>query len=226
MIPKFTGLTADEIAGEDYAFEPAWHIHKCLAWIDFAKRCAQPQSLRYAAIELRTGVETLWFEIFVMSMGGAISASEYAKCSTEATKMYKLIDRSAPDYRKLMRFIEIVLGLEHGGPKIAVWDIDRLKRFHGEASAYLHFQGAPCDTHENPLWLGHGIAKLEEMAQYVWSELISGKQTANMPPDKMQPETKAVWEQYRLGKLDEEGVRTRLLLAQPVLGLRRRSDLS
>lgn len=222
MIPQIKGLSADQIAGGEYVFDSAWHVHMCLSWLDYAKRSGRPQCLRYAAIELRTSVEMLWFEIFVVTMGGTIPAAEYARCSKEATKMYKLIDRVAPDYRKLMQFMDILLNLEHAGPQIVVWDIDRLKRIHGQASEFLHFQGAPFDTHESPLWLGNGISKLESMANYIWGEITSGKQTGNMPLDKMEPETKAVWEQFRDDKLDKVGVRTQLLIAKPVLTARRR----
>lgn len=165
----------------------------------------------------------LWFEILVMSLGGEISEAEYARCCKESTTMYKLIDKLSPDYRKMMLFLQTMMSLEKNAPKIAVWDITRLKQAHGKASAYLHFQGIPQHTIEAPSWLGEGISELEELANYIWTMLISGGRTGNMSPENMEPETHAIWEQFRSGAIDEAGAKTQLLIAKPILGARRRN---
>lgn len=222
-IPKHEGLGPNEIADNDFVYDSAWHIHACLAWLNFVKRTARHACLKYAAIELRSGIELLWFEIFVMSMGGSIGAKEYVRCTKEVTKMYKLIDSFAPDYDRMMPFMQVILDLESESkeaPQVAVWDISRLKRYHGEASEFLHFQGIPQETFEDKLWLGRSLEKLERMAIYIWKEMTGGKQTGNMSPDEMEPETRTVWEQYKSGLIDLTSVRTQLQIIWPTLAQR------
>lgn len=82
---------------------------------------------------------------------------------------------------------------------------------------------APFDIDEAPLWLGNGIAKLESLASYTWSTFTRGQQTGNMAPKDMEPETRAIWDQYREGHIDDEAVRTQLKIAQPILVARRKA---
>jgi hypothetical protein len=80
----------------------------------------------------------------------------------------------------------------------------------------------PEDTFQHPTWLGEGIAKLEKMADYLWSQMAPGKVTANMSPEFMQPETRSIWERFVAGEIDADSAKTQLQLAQPVLAQRRK----
>ena len=215
-ISAYENLDPNQITGADYKFHSQWHIRQCLAWLDHIKRTNQHNSIRYAAIELRYGIELLWYEILIVSVGGSLSASEYARCCKEVTTMYKIIDKLSPNYEKRMAFTKIVASVDPKYPEIAVWDIKRLKRFYGETSKFLHFQGIPQDTFEDPNWLVRGIAKLEGYASYIW-EMTSGKYTANMIDANMEPETRSVWKRFEAGEIDAEAARMQLRLALPIL---------
>lgn len=194
---EYENLDPNQITGVGYEFRSQWHIDKCLAWLDHIKRTNQHNCLRYAAIELRYGIELLWFEILVVS--GFLSDCEYKSCITKATRMYKKIDEL---YEKRMEFMEILASLDPNYPEIAVWDLKKLTRFHGEASQFLHFQGNPKDTFKDPNWLEEGIAKLENMATYIWK--FKTASTANMKDEQMKPATRAVWKRFEAGEMDAD----------------------
>jgi len=209
-VPQYQGLNANEIVNVAYCYDSAWHVHKCLAWLDYVNRTSRHHCLRYAAIELRAGIELLWFEMLITSVGGALSAKDYARCSRDATKMYKLIDELTPGYEKLIEFTRIILAHEPNMPEIAPWDMSKLKRYHGEASKCLHFQGAPRDTFERDVWLTRSLAKLEKMAHYIWTEMTSHHGTGFILPKTMTPGVRLIWEQFRDRKIDGDSVKRQL----------------
>jgi len=136
--------------------------------------------------------------------------------------MYKLIDELTPGYEKLIEFTRIILTLEPNAPEIAAWDMPKLKRCHGEASEFLHFQGTPEDTFETDIWVIRSLAKLEEMAHYIWTEMASHHGTGFILPRTMPPEVNSIWERFRDGKIDKDSAKRQLDLARPVLAERLR----
>jgi len=141
-IPDFHGRTADQIVTQPFVSDSAWHVHAALSWIDYVKRTSAAIGLHYSGFHLRVGIEYLWFQIFWAGRGGALRVEEYRMAIRNATKLYKLIDSLAPDYRKFAEFDQIIASVDsHVHPPTVVWDIDRLKRIHGECGArLLHFR--------------------------------------------------------------------------------------
>lgn len=135
--------------------------------------------------------------------------------------MYEVIDKLAPNYERRMEFTRIVMSLQPHAPEVSEWDISKLKRFHGEASRFLHFHGVPEDTFQRPTWMEESTAKLERIAVYLWEQMAPGKVTANMRPEAMQPETRAVWERFVAGEINADSAKTQLQFAHPVLAQRR-----
>src|SRR5437867_3850964 len=99
-IPSHENRTPEEIVGYDRAFDPAWHFWQALSWIDYAKRKTNIAALQYAALELRFGIEHLWFDIIIVAVGGKLDIREYSRCKGNSTKMYKILDRLSPDHPK------------------------------------------------------------------------------------------------------------------------------
>jgi hypothetical protein len=173
-------------------------------------------------LELRLGIEHLWFDIIVTAVGGRLDIQEYSRCKGNSTKMYKILDRLSPDHAKLVRFTNLTSSIDRDQPTLVEWDMPRLKRLHGDTSRYLHFWGIPTETTDSPKWFVDALSLLETGAKYnIWQNLTTAH-TGQLNIASMPPEVRDAWEEFRTGKLSEESVRTRLHLAQPILHKRKR----
>jgi hypothetical protein len=215
-IPGHANRSPDEIVGGKRLFDSAWHVRQALSWLDYAKRKSNITALQYAALELRFGIEHLWFDIIVTAGGGQLDIREYSRCKGDSTRMYKILDRLFPDHARLVRFSNISSSLDCDAPSLVEWDVPRLKRLHREASQYLHFMGSPSETTDRPQWFVETLTLLETGADYIWKHLITAR-TGQLSIASMPPEVRDAWEGFRTGQLSEDAVRTRLQFAQPVL---------
>ncbi len=219
-IPQRENRTPEQIVGGNRLFDSAWHFWQALSWLDYAKRNTSITALQYAALELRSGIEHLWFDIIVTAVGGRLDIRAYSRCKGDSTKMYKVLDRLSPNHAKLVRFTNICSSLDPNQPPLIEWDMPRLKRLHGETSQYLHFLGIPPETTDRPEWFVAALTLLETGSNYIWHHRTTAR-TGQLSIDSMPPEVRDAWEAFRDGQIDEDSVRTRLCLAQPVLRKRR-----
>ena len=215
-VPPHKNRTPEQILVAERLFDSAWHFWQALSWLDYAKRKTNISALQYAALELRQGIEHLWFDIIVTAVGGELDIREYARCKGDSTKMYKVLERLSPDQAKLVRFTNISGSLDRKLPPVTEWDIPKLKRLHGEISQYLHFFGIPSETTDSPKWFLDALTTIETGADYIWHQLTT-THTGQLNVASMPPAVRDTWEGFRIGQLDEDSVRTRLHLAQPVL---------
>ena len=220
-VPPHANRTPEQIVGSERKFDSAWHFWQSLSWLDYAKRNISITALQYAALELRFGIEHLWFDIIVTTLGGRLDVDEYSRCKGNRTKMYKILDRLSPDHEKLVRFTNICGSLDRRQPPLIEWDMPRLKRLHGETSEnLLHFLGIPNETTDRPEWFVETLTLLETGVNYIWHCLRTAR-TGQLDIDSMPPEVRQAWEDFRSGQIDEDSVRTRLRLSTPVLRKRR-----
>lgn len=220
----YQNLTPEQILGAGFGFDSRCFLWRSLSWLDYAKHSTSFTALQYAALELRRGIEQLWFELIVTSVGGELDVKQYTLCKGDSTKMYKVLDRLSPDHTKLVRFTSIIGSLDCNQPPVAEWDKPRLKRLHGEISQYLHFFGIPRETTHRSEWFIEALTVIESGADYLWLHLTSSL-IGQFNVESMPPEVRDTWEDFRSGQIDEDSARTRLLLAQPVLRERKGTPL-
>lgn len=218
-IPDFQRRTAEQIVNEPFISDSAWHVHAALSWIDYVKRTSAAIALHYAGFHIRLGIEHLWFQVFWAARGASLSVTEYQKAIANATKLYKLIDSLAPDYRKFGEFDQIVASLDsRPHPPTVVWDIDRLKRIHGECgNRLLHFQGISDGNYLSDAWTIEQLAFLDESAMWIWSTMRSRGNLVVYRPEGLIPEAQSIWESFRTGQIDAESVHYRLQIVRPVV---------
>jgi hypothetical protein len=217
-IPDFQGRTAKQIVNESPGSDSAWHVHAALSWIDYVKRSSAATALYYAGFHLRLGIEYLWFQIFWAARRASLSAAEYRKAIATATKLYKLIDSLAPDYTKFGEFQQIVAALDsRPHPPTVIWDIDRLKRIHGECGKrLLHFQGILGGDYLSDAWAIRQLAFLDESAMWIWNTMKSRGNLVVYRPEGLIPQAQSIWEDFRTGQIDAESVRYRLQIVRPI----------
>jgi hypothetical protein len=80
-------------------------------------------------------------------------------------------------------------------------------------------KGAPADTSDSPQWFVVALETIGGAATYLWENMQAGD-SGIMMPDKMQPEMRYAWDDFRLGRIDLDSVRVRAGLALPVLSTR------
>ena len=214
--PEFKGRNPEEIVRKDLTFDSAGYVYRGLSWLDYAKRQTSICALQYAALEIRQGIEQVLFEELVLSVGGALDRRDYERCKRDSTRLHKIVRRLSPDYEKLVSFVQAIMSIEPNAPRLIKWNHEVLMKHWGVASYYLHWGGEPGETFESPNWFVKGIEAVEAATAYLWNNMTSGY-SGVMMPDKMQPEIRQAWEDYRAGNIDLEGVKRRAELAQPIL---------
>jgi len=222
-MPDFRGRSADQILAEKYTGHASWHVHATLSWLDYVERKQAPVALHYAGLHLRFAVENLWFQIFWAARGATLSEPEFEKALSNTTKLYKLIDSLAPDYRKFAEFDQIIASLDsQAHPPTVVWNIDRLKRIHGECgNLLLHFQGPPSTGYLADGWIADRSSFLRESAKWMWDILTSRGNLVVYYPEGLKSDVLSVWERFRTGEIDAETARLGLKIIQPVVSKKR-----
>jgi len=225
-VPPIESEDANKIARAEFVSDSAWHVHAALSWLGYSLVKDAPTSLHYSAMHLRLGIEHLWFDIFVASQGASISMQEYEKALSSSTKLYKMIDSLSPNYRKFVDFVHMTNEFDSTPPPPSIaWDIDRLKRIHGETSErLLHFGGVPAAGFRDTSWISSQVAFLKEHEEWMWHNMTTRGNLVVYRPDGLQkPEVFSIWNEFSAGTLDHEGVRIRLKILQPLLKHRRDS---
>jgi len=217
--PDFANRQPLDIISEKLFFDSAGFVYRGLSWLDYAKRTGSVTTLLYSALETRLAIEHLLFEELIMSVGGQLDRKEYEKCKGTGTKLAKIIRRLSPDYRQLVIFTRTISSLIPNGPPLIEWEHEKLLKNWGALSSFLHWAGEAKETFESSQWYMRGLETVEHAATYLWEKMRAGY-SGVMIPEKMQPEIRQTWEDYKAGKIDLSSVRERARIAQPVLSMR------
>ena len=216
------GRTPNEILAGDYVYDSAWHVHTAMSWVDFAKRERSPVALMYGGLQLRYAVELLWYEL-LSAAHPSITQTEYIQATAEATTLYRLIDKYSPFYWRFVAFGKVLASADsRPHPPIAEWDMSRLRRIHGGCGRkLLHLQGEPKVSFNSDEWYVDRLSFLDQSCSFIWEEMESSRNKLVFKPEGLKkPEVLELWEQFRDGKIDEDSVRLRLTIAQPILAQR------
>jgi hypothetical protein len=207
------GKSASAILKFQLFSSSSWHFVQARSWIDYAKREGTPGPIHYAALDLRYGVEYLFFELLVVN-SESLQEADYRKCIGGIDGIAKLLKSTTVNYKKLSEFTRIALSLDPNSPPITTWDLSELHRVWGIASERLHFCGSHDDTYKKKQWMIAAIARLESEIEWIWKRVTSSEGIAALCPSQMKAPTRGVWEDFRDDEIDASQVRTRLLLVR------------
>ena len=219
MAPSHRNRTADEIISYDVYHDALGFGYRAASWLDLVKRTRDFAGLHYACIDARLAIEHLIFEQLVITGGEALTYEAYKSCLADPRNLSKRLRKIVPDYEKLQTFTELVVSLNPGLPRVNQWDIKGLLKSWGVLSSYLHWSGAHSETTENQGWQNQAIQKATEIIEPLWQKMSSGH-SGCMPPKRMKPHVREVWEDFRVGKIDRESARIRLEIIRPQPSLR------
>jgi hypothetical protein len=131
--------------------------------------------------------------------------------------MKKMLGSLGTNYDRLTEFTKISAGLDSKIPKLVYWDINKLFKYWGIASEYLHFVGIQALTYRDPGWLVRSINRLTEPLDAIWKEVTENLGTGVLRPSEMQPEVFSLWEKFSNGELSDVELLSRLKILQPEL---------
>lgn len=211
----FTGRSPEQILRNAIFDDSSWHFFQARSWIDLAKRSQLPSTIHYAAFELRYGVEYLLFELLQLA-NDSLTQRDYERCLGDPRMMKRMLSRLGANYQRLAEFTEVLLSLDPRAPKFWFWDIDKLFRYWGTASEYLHFVGAQALTYQDANWLIKSIAALERPLEELWKGVAGTIGKGIMRPSGMNPEVHAAWIEFSTGKLAKDDLILRMQISQSV----------
>lgn len=204
--------------------ESDWFILRSKDLIDLAKRHNSLSALIYAALEARKAVEQLWFELIVACHKGKISKKLVEECR-KTDGIFRVMQKTEPDYRKLVRFCSICRSVYIEMPIVIEWDQRKLVRFWNSLSKYCHSPMSPVDTYESSEWFNQGLALLNEVYDYISSNMkrVGGRGgTGVIDTGTMPEEVKQAWEAFKSDSISEDQLYHRLKIMFPVLQMRTR----
>lgn len=222
--PNYKNRIPEEIVNDKKDFESVGFIYRSLSWLDIAKREKNINALHYAAFECRRGIEQLFYEELVLIVGSKLDEEKYKKCKDNPTKLHKIINRLSPDYRLLAEFSKAIISLEPSAPPIHSLDHNKLMKYWGKVSSYLHWAGKPNETFNSEEWYKKGLEIIEEATMYIWGKKTTSF-TCIMKIDGMEPEIFDAWSKFQKGEIDIDGVIRYAKLAQPILRERRKRKI-
>jgi len=183
---------------------------------EIGKNSVSPTLVVFACLEARNAIEQLWCEILLLIHGGAISRQLFEQCRKRQGGFLAAIQDAEPKYRQLSKFTEIAMNLDSCAPCEGIaWDLRRLKRLWQSLSEYCHAQCIPTVTIEDSKWISKGHELVAELFTYFRQKMSRGA-TAILSPDAMTYEAKMIWEDFVGNRIDEEQVRIRLRVVQPL----------
>ncbi len=217
-------LTADKITQNN--IQPkvldgySFHFFQCKSWLDLAKRTNGACAVRYAAFELRYGIEYLLFELLVLT-SESLGKEEYEACIGNAGDIKKKLGKKGTDYEKLSEFTDILLKIA-SGPRVQCWKIDDLFESWGIASSFLHFDGIHSLTYLDKDWITQSINKLTSAIEPIWRAITETQGVAIFKPSKMQPDVFKTWEEFKSGAISRDDLIVRMKLRFPITDLKLR----
>lgn len=214
MIPE--GKSADEILANPLVEHSSWHFFQAVSWADLAKRKRLASALHYAALEMRLGIEYLLFELFHVSNRN-ITEDEYRKCVGSPAEMKRMLESEAVQYSKRIRFTQVLQSLDPRSPKFRYWDLKELFKFWGIASELVHFVGTHSRTYRNDSWFLQALERIEGVLKPIWNACTTTQGVGILSMDNIEPEVQQAWDEFSRGDLNEEGLKTRMQLARPIL---------
>ncbi|HLG93623.1 MAG TPA: hypothetical protein VI546_02195 [candidate division Zixibacteria bacterium] len=200
-----------------------FHLMQVKKWLAFDGGRNLDNVLVYAAFELRCAIERLAFEILFIAKDMELTPEEEDRCKSIKGTL-ELLGEVEPNYRKRAQFTNLASLLHPQMPRIAIIDIKFIKRKWHEISDYCHHHFRPAETwgSSSREFQINGFKLLKETYDQIMKWLLNGK-LGVVDKSSMEPEVREVYQKFLADEIDEEQVKLRLKIAEPVLESRMRA---
>lgn len=188
------------------------------------RRYGEPKLLHnpilYSSIEFRLSIERIVFELYALMKRLRFISEEDAKKLEKLTSVITQIMEIVGNSKYLYRILKFNSMLFDDDSKLigklAIPDINTLKNFWYSLSDYCHMKINPENTWLSQDYIKEGYKLLNEVENYLWDIKVR-KHFGFYRFDTWQPEIIELADDYVNSKIDEESVKTRLMLMKPVI---------
>ena len=214
-------MTAPDLLTKRREVTTDWLVVQSESLLDIAMHERSHTALVYAALEARSAIERVVFEL----IGAAINFQFTIKMLEECRKkdgVFRVLSSVMPDYRLHLQFTNLVLEVDDADFRCAELDIKKCRSLWSALAQYCHFLQDPKKTIEAQMesWLAQGIATVKEANGYLRTLLTEGR-LGVLPVANMSLETRTIFNKFVKGKIGRREARQSLELMTP--GLRMRS---
>jgi hypothetical protein len=134
------------------------------------------------------------------------------------SKVHELAGGNAKLLYRVLRFNSIVSEFTAFvlGKTLSVPDVGKLHDFWGKTSKYCHRQISPDESWDSISWVQKGYKLLDEVDVYL-NHLLVDHHVGSVKEKEMPPEVIKAKREFVQEKIDEQQLRTRLKIMEPVL---------
>ena len=202
-----------------------YHLMAAFSWKEYGKNKLLHSPLVYAAFEYRCAIERVIMELYLImqhEMTDIEDLSKYERISDLIKKVHELGGGTKRMLYRVLKFNSIVSEFVMiQGKTLSVPDLGKLHKLWQKLSRYCHRQAKPMDSWDSKDWVAKGYKLLDEVHSYLHvilkEHLFGAMPEKGMPVEVIEAKSDFVKE-----KINEEGLRTRLMLMEPVLEARRK----
>jgi hypothetical protein len=200
-----------------------FHLIIAQKWRRFGEPNLFPTPLVYSALDYRMSIERIVFELYALMKRMKYISDEDAKKLEKLTSVITQIMELIGNSKYLYRILKFQSLLIDDDPKfrgkLSVPDINKLKNYWHSLSDYCHMKIKPDNTWLSQDYIKEGYKVLNEVEDYLW-EINVEKYFGFFRFETLQPEVARMAEDYVNEIINEDSVRTRLMLMRPVVAAR------
>ncbi len=218
-------MRIDEIINGQRKVCTDYHLMVAFSWKEYGRNKLLPSPLVYSAFEYRCAIERVIMELYIImqhEMTDIEDLGKYEKISDLIKKVHELGGGSKGLLYRVLKFNSIVSEFVMiQGKTLSRPDLGKLHKLWQKLSKYCHRQAKPIDSWDSKDWVTKGYKLLDEVHSYLHVILIEHLFGA-MPEIGMPLEVIEAKRDFVQEKINEEGLRRRLILMEPVLEARRK----
>ncbi|HAB50714.1 MAG TPA: hypothetical protein DCE80_00815 [Ignavibacteriales bacterium] len=209
-----------EFIKEQRANDAGYHLILGQKWRRFGEPSKLPSPIVYSSIEFRLSIERIVFELYALMKKLKYISEEDAKKYESLTSVITQIMEIVGNSRNLYRILKFSAMLFDDDSqlivKLAIPDVNKLKKYWYALSDYCHMKVNPENTWLSKEFVKKGYEILNEVETYLWDIKVR-KHFGFYQMETWQPEVVALADDYVNSKIDDESVKTRLMLMKPVI---------
>ena len=197
------------------------HLETGYYWHELGRTKELHLPLMYAALEYRSAIERILFELYYLMADLRLSPSDIDSLRNVHDIISAMEDFVEGNRQTVKRFIRFntIYSTYQIGIGVSEPDVRRLLKFWRSLSVYCHAQKFPQETWASSHWIQDGYGCLEAVLEYL-KEIT--KTRGFLSKSSLPPEALDLLNKFVANELDEDALRKRLQLMKPIIEARPR----
>lgn len=200
-----------------------YHISVARIWLSKGITNKENTPLVYSSFEFRCAIERVLMELYILMKMENIVEDDLLSIGSFSS-LVKIVHEAGGGNRillnKLLTFNSILSEYAGLPLTLSIPNVGKLHNYWSNLSRYCHRQIQPDSTWNSTEWVNKGYVLLEEVNQYL-KDILEDHFFGSFSSSGHPPEVNDLKDKYMSDEIDENQLRKRLEIMQPVL-LRRR----